>query len=42
MPFLLYGKCSGWDMRFWLEQYSFHSPVLNPFFPFVKPQVAGG
>ena len=24
------------------QQYSFHSPVLNPFFPFVKPQVAGG
>lgn len=26
-------------MWFWPEQYSFLGPVLNPFFPFVKPQV---
>lgn len=32
MPFLLYGKCSGGDMQFWPEQYSFLGPVLNPFF----------
>ncbi|QHV65034.1 hypothetical protein DMI80_03490 [Akkermansia muciniphila] len=42
MPFLLYGKCSGGDMQFWPEQYSFLGPVLNPFFPFVGPQVTGG
>lgn len=23
MPLLLYDKCSGWEMQFWLEPYSF-------------------